>query len=1099
MNNKQDILKDQEARDIIINDYSNNFLVEASAGSGKTSCLVKRMTSLIKKGIYKVEQIVAITFTRKAAFELKERFQQEIESELKRIEDSDEKNLLFQAIANLEQCYIGTIHSFCARILRERPIEAGLDPTFKEIDEVDNILSMEQSWEKYLFNMKANQAINFQNLSILGIQAQDLKESYKQMCQYPEIEIVHEKIESQGIESTMDKLFSFCEEAEQYIPVHEPERGYDFIQEKILEVQKLKKYPPYMEKDFYKISLIEPFSKDSIKSKIVLNRWLSKEKAKEYRDIVLPELKREYFEPALERWREYCHDYILNFLKPAVEYYHDFKEKYSILNFQDLLLKTANLLRENPDVRQYFQEQFRTILVDEFQDTDPIQAEIIFYLTGKQLHEKEWKKLIPRPGSLFIVGDPQQSIYRFRRADIAIYNQIKRLIADSKGNIVKLTTNFRSLHSIGQYINPLFQDLFNNHSDVFQPAYSPMQTIRQDEEGHNSGVYHYIIDNSGEKSIILENDAKTIAMFIREWVDNKLKIVRTEEELEQGLEPEVNYSDFMILLRYKNGMDTYSKVLNQYNIPVSVSGSASINESIYLRELLKLVRLLKDPDNQILFVAVLRGIFYGISDEELYIYKYTGGNYNIFSDPPVDLETGIRSKFYKILKQLREYFNWSSKYLPSVVLEKIMIETGLLPFLYSDVNGKERFNEFLFILEYLRKSEMRDFCTFSGMIELLERLWGSGLEEEFNLEAKPNTVRLMNLHKAKGLEAPIVFLAIPFQNKKPAPAYYIERIGDIPRGHFLVKKYQNFGEGKVIAQPKKWKRYFQIEKSHQDAEETRLLYVAATRAKNMLVMSSFGTDMQCNTKNSWMPLLKNINSSMLIDTVSGKNIKIDVKRSSYIPGEYENQRDRIEQTRNKSLEKSYLDIVASRQLEFQKKEYPNIITVNKGGKNWGNAVHEIMEYIVKEKRSYNSTDQYITYLLKKNGIAIERQGELYEIIQKFLMSNLYHRIENASQVFTEVPFNIKILPSDPLYKEFSLSVRDEDKDKPIVITGIIDLVFKEKGGWVIVDYKTDCPAEKEDYSKLRNFYENQVLTYSKIWQKISKDRVDEEIIYFVSE
>ena len=137
----------------------------------------------------------------------------------------------------------------------------------------------------------------------------------------------------------------------------------------------------------------------------------------------------------------------------------------------------------------------------------------------------------------------------------------------------------------------------------------------------------------------------------------------------------------MILLRYKNGMDTYSKVLNQYNIPVSVSGSASINESIYLRELLKFVRLLKDPDNQILFVAVLRGIFYGISDEELYIYKYTGGNYNIFSDPPVDLETGIRSKFYKILKQLREYFNWSSKYLPSVVLEKIMIETGLLPFL----------------------------------------------------------------------------------------------------------------------------------------------------------------------------------------------------------------------------------------------------------------------------------------------------------------------------------------------------------------------------------------------------------------------------------
>ena len=1097
------ILQDASARKQIMEDFKHNFLVEASAGSGKTSCLVKRMVGLVKSGQYAVEEIAAITFTRKAAFELKERFQQEIELELEKKNNSKEKKLLFQAIANIEQCYIGTIHSFCARILRERPIEAGLDPSFRELDEVDNYLFMEQAWEEYLVNLKIEDSVRFQDLAILGIQVQDLKESYKRICQYPEVELVQEKTDNPHLNSTMNKLFLFCDEASDYIPEQEPEKGYDSAQQAILLVQKLKTFPPYTEKDFYKIILLDLFCKDFAKpGGVVLKRWLSKEKAKEYRDIVLPKLKAEYIEPAVERWREYCHNYIIHVIKPALQYYEVLKEKNSLLNFQDLLLKTASLLRHNPEIRRYFQKKYRTILVDEFQDTDPIQAEIIFYLTGIQLKEDDWKKLTPRAGSLFIVGDPQQSIYHFRRADIAVYKQVKKLIAESYGKILRLNANFRSLHSIGKFINPLFQDLFGEGEDEFQPSYSPMQTVRGDRKGYRSGVYQYIITKEKDKKKTMENDARAIATLIRDWVDSKTKIFRTEEELERGKSSELEYQDFMVLLRYKSGMEIYSKILNEYGIPVTVSGSASLSESRYFPELLKLLRLLKDPENQVLLVAVLRGIFYGFSDEELYRYRVAGGDFSLFSDPPDILKNDLKQKISKTFQQLKKYYSWCWKYSPVVILEKIMIQTGLLPYFSGEIDEKEEGNEFFFILEYLRESEMRDYHTYDGMVEHLNRLWQSGLEEEFSLKVEENAVRLMNLHKAKGLEAPVIFLAIPNLGRKPAPDSYIERDCIIAKGHFLIKKYNYFGGAKIIAQPKKWKDYCQMESSYLDAEEIRLLYVAATRAKNLLVISSFGADYEDNEKNPWQPLLRVIKPEMILNIPENMAIKPCIRKKSHGLKEYETHSNKAGQSKNKILYQTYSERTASRQAEFSEIESPLIPTLDKGGKRWGNAVHGILEYVVKEETEDDSLLRtYIDKILEKNSITLSRKDELYAIVQKFRNSGLYRRIKNALQRFTEVPFNLKIISTDSLYQELIPASREdmEEDKKSLIITGIIDLVFQEEDGWVIVDYKTDCPVREEDYIKLRELYKIQIATYSRIWEEIGREKVKENIIYFVSE
>ena len=332
MNNrfKKTMPPDQQAREQILTELNQNFLVEASAGSGKTSCLVGRMVALVQSGTVTVDQVAAITFTRKAAIEMRERFQKKLEETFLHGKDVRKKEVLRKAILEIEQGYIGTIHSFCAGILREFPIEAGLDPGFSEMDEIDNILFMEKSWEKYLSNLRISNSDILRNLTDAGIDIKDLKGCYKQVCLYPDIQINFQQGSTPHLDRAFRKLVSFCKKAVQYIPQPENERGYDPIQEAILLLLRLQDYTPFIKKDCHKIILLEKFDKNfSTSGQITLNRWLDKRIAKEYREVILPELRDRYITPAIKEWREYCHYHVFQFIMPAVESYHQFREKYS--------------------------------------------------------------------------------------------------------------------------------------------------------------------------------------------------------------------------------------------------------------------------------------------------------------------------------------------------------------------------------------------------------------------------------------------------------------------------------------------------------------------------------------------------------------------------------------------------------------------------------------------------------------------------------------------------------------------------------------------------------------------------------------------------
>jgi ATP-dependent helicase/nuclease subunit A len=451
---------DRAARERIRRDLDRTFLVEAGAGSGKTQSLADRMIALLATGRSTIGTLAAVTFTRKAAAELRGRFQVELEKAL-RDDGTDawgaaEKARLADALRNLEQGFIGTIHSFCALLLRERPLEAGVDPDFVELEDLDEAVFRERCWHDYLTLMRQTEDDRVRALEEVALRPDDLQDAFDDLSLYPEVEPCPGTSTPPDFDELRRRLDTYLEEVRRDLPASPPEGGWDKLQSAHLQCLVRRRnlgWAGHRE-------LAETLEILDRKLTIVQKKWPSKDLAKE-REEKWQAFRAEVVVPALRLWREYRHDRILAFLRPAAEFYAARRRELSRLNFQDLLLTAARLLRDNPEVRRYFRRRFARILVDEFQDTDPIQAEVLLYITGSNPEEKDWRKLVPRPGSLFLVGDPKQSIYRFRRADIDIYNLVKRRVeAEGGGEVLRLTANFRSLDCIGAWVNPIFAAVF---------------------------------------------------------------------------------------------------------------------------------------------------------------------------------------------------------------------------------------------------------------------------------------------------------------------------------------------------------------------------------------------------------------------------------------------------------------------------------------------------------------------------------------------------------------------------------------------------------------------------------------------------------------
>lgn len=1058
-------LTDQAARDAIKSRLDQTFLVEAGAGSGKTTSLVDRMTALITSGSCQVEHMAAVTFTRKAAAELRERFQLKLERAYRDEPDEQPRSRLGDALAHLHLAFIGTIHSFCGRLLRERPIEAGLSPDFTELESWEEKLLEKKAWDEYLALMRIENPNLLQDLRALDVSAGELEEVYQQLVLYSDVELETGAVPYPELQSVREAVITWFERAAVLMPGTRPDGGWCPLQQHVRLFTRWQ-HSFDLNDDGYFLRLLSRLKSGG---KPTQKKWPDGKVAKQLGEEFL-RLQENTIQPALQAWWEYRYQPLLKFVAPAVAHYQRLREQENKLNFQDLLSRTAELLRDNREVRAYFQRRFTHLLVDEFQDTDPIQAEIMLYLSGDDLSEQDWTKVRIRPGSLFVVGDPKQSIYRFRRADIDIYNQVKRQIKSSGGEVLHLTANFRSLVGIIDWVNHGFGELFSHSAEPYQAEYVPMQPVRQNARGMHGGLMRLRLGeiDGRRQELILQEDVKQVTNWLHWALQGNLQLTRSDDELLMGHTPAAAPEDFMILVHYRRDMARYAQALEQLGIPYTMSGGNDIAGCLPLWELYYLMQSLADPQDQVALVAALRGLFFGISDDMLYQFKLAEGEFSRL-EPLPELPPDIGQEFKRAWETLSRYYQWSRELPASSALERIMADSGILPWTLTQPMGKGQTGYMLQALELLRQEEEKGLAGFAEAVDFLGELLESGTDEELDIEAGLRTgVRIMNLHKAKGLEAPVVILANPSRTAGIPPVLHIRRTEGQAKGYLRVARKRGFTT-EIIAQPQGWHEHEQEEKNFLAGESVRLLYVAATRAKNLLVVSY---SEQHAGKSPWSPL----HDYLPEDALSGELLAVGdeaiMAKALVTPEDLakarQTMRERLQILSGASYKQTSVTGIAK-----AGQSAPTRFHTGRG-MSYGNVVHKALELLVRDSQA--DLDSLSIQLLRQEGRDESEQAQVVDLLTSVLRAPIWQRVQSASERLAELPFGVY--------------------EQDTYLTGVIDLAFREGETWVLVDYKSDSVADEAHLNELAEYYRPQLELYRRYFEQATGETVRECGILF---
>ncbi|MFQ5742894.1 MAG: UvrD-helicase domain-containing protein [Acidobacteriota bacterium] len=1055
-------LPDQQNRDLIQTALDTNMLVEAGAGSGKTTALLHRMVALIRRGHARIDEIAAVTFTRKAASELRERFQNELELALtkaRKRDDSVAVTRLDAALAEIDRGFIGTIHSFCARLLRERPVDAGLDPFFHELHGPEETRLRKDAWLRHLERLAASADPALEELAKVNVKPTELFEAFELLANHPDVDFPAPVAPRPSTEHLKSALKDLLSQASQLMPARVPDKGWDELQSRIRRLN-FSLYVLGWDNDAHFFDALATIIGRSLR--IVQKRWgtddESKQQAKNLRNQFLGFTRENGpAHAALMQWYEHRYPIALRFAARAADTYEAERHRTSQLNFNDLLTLAARLLRESPSARRDLHDRYKFLLVDEFQDTDPLQAEIIFLLTADDPEEKNWHHARPRDGALFVVGDPKQSIYRFRRGEIAIYNQVRARFHQF-GKLINLTANFRSHPPIETFLNHVFRELLPQEASLHQAAFAPLNTQKSDAD--EQGVFWYDVGNHPNAAAVAAADAELLAS----WIDQRI----SPDQCKAG--------DFLVLTYRKRYLSYYARALERRNIPVQVTG-AGINIAAELHELTLLLRALLEPDNPVLSLAVLVGLFFGLDYEQLAAHKLADGKLSF-----VCSVTEPVSPVEKALARLHRWWRLTRQLPADVAIASIVTELGLLPYAAGCDLGESAVGSLLYALQATASAGLSGDSSLAGALEALEEALE---EEEAEAPLQPgrnDVVRVMNLHKAKGLEAPVVVLAHPTGLPEHTPSQHIQHLQTgAAEGHFLIQHQEPWErQSTLLARPMDWQRFESLEKPFLEAEATRLLYVAATRAERELVIS-FSSKAETSPWRTFYDYFDEHCEELNLEPVPAPQRRQLAHTATEILEEVEDVgRRRLES----AAERYRISSVSTRVKPDDKRLF-----ASDGGRgaSWGNAVHQALEAAGRGVGSERLRALCRTLLLK-NDLDTDESGEpvdleeLVSLVESVRASPTWKRAQRADRALFEAPFSV-LVPA----------TRSVDEPAEI-IEGIIDLAFCEPDGWVIVDYKTDVVEDAKLLQRRLEIYRDQVDLYAACWQGLTGERVKERRI-----
>ena len=827
---------DQAARERIRNSLGESLIVEASAGTGKTSELIRRIVRVLAAGT-PVQKIVAVTFTHKAAGELKIRLREGLDRARADCADAAERAHLEDALERLEEAAIGTIHGFCAQILRERPVEARIDPAFEELTEPEAARIYSRAFDLW-FQQKLDSGGPALRRALARLAWRDAWQS--------------DSAPAESLKSAGKQLVEWRDHAAPWLrPPFDRTARIEVLMAQCRALAALAGQCTRSNDNLLRslrplLDLVDrPGDEDTLEARLAkLPRDLTRNFRKGSGNFA-PGVSRQQVldaKDALVRDLDaFSRDSGADFaaalndeMQDLVRAYTDRKQRAGKLDFLDLLLLVRDLVRGNREVRNYLQERFARIFVDEFQDTDPLQAEILILLSANDPAENDWLKVTPLAGKLFVVGDPKQSIYKFRRADVVLYERVCAALAARGVARLHLTKSFRAVPPIQQMVNAAFAPEMTGDFHAGQASYAPLEQHTPAYDRQPAIVVLPAHSPYGMQRIKKDKiDAclpGAIGGYI-EWLVNESGWqVRDRDGARMPLKARHVCVLFRRFVNYGTDISReYTQALEARGIPHLLVGS----KSFYHREEVETVRValaaIEWPDDELSVFGTLRGSLFAIPDDLLLRFRLEQKR----RLHPYHVADGLPAAFAPIAQALAILKDLHRQRNRRPVADTI---NGLLEATRAHAGftlrraGAQALANVYRICDLARTFELTGGLSFRGFVEeLAAQAEKAESTEAPVLEEASDGVRLMTVHSAKGLEFPVVILAdITAKLAREAAERFVD--GDLCATRLLG------------AAPWELLENEQHEHTRELAEGVRVAYVAATRARDLLVIPAVGDE-----------------------------------------------------------------------------------------------------------------------------------------------------------------------------------------------------------------------------------------------------------------
>jgi ATP-dependent exoDNAse (exonuclease V) beta subunit len=748
---------------------------------------------------------------------------------------------LENALSQLELARIGTIHAFCGDLLHERPVEAGIDPLFDVTAEDEANDFMDRAFDDWFQRALADPPEGVRRILRRRSKRQQPREALRNAAaslaehrDFPtpwrrdpfdrtsEIDDLLLKLAGLGELATQasnseDYLARNFSEIKRFIEEHaelEAVRGRDY---------------DGLEVAFADFARKRSWSwKGSKKTRF---GSLTREEALARRDSVKADL-----DGLVRACNADLAALLQQELQPALTAYEELKTRAGRLDFLDLLVKTRDLIRNNATVRAELRNRFSHFFVDEFQDTDPVQAEILLLLSADNPDETDWLNVASSPGKLFLVGDPKQSIYRFRRADIAIYEQVKNMLLSRGATLLRLSTSFRSPPSLQFFANAAFAPVMDRTAADHE--YVPLEQWRAEVGGRPTVVALPVPRPYGDWGKIVnfginESLPEAVGAFV-DWLVNKSGWSVEEDGAAVPIRPR----HICILFRRFRNFSTdvtraYVRALEARRIPHVLVGGRSFHDREEIISLRNTLAAIEWPDDELRVYATLRGPLFALSDDALLAYRQyvsADGELRVRGLHPMHqvnsegLDPAARDVADALALLGRLHVGRNHRPIAQttlMLLDAVRAHAGIAMW----PTGEQALANCLRMVDLARRFERRGAASFRAFVERMDADAESGeVQDAPIVEQGTEGIRMMTVHRAKGLDFPVVILADP-----TCPA-----ARDIPSRHVDPSR-RLWVEPLSGCAPIELLESRQEELRRDQAEAVRLAYVAVTRARELLV------------------------------------------------------------------------------------------------------------------------------------------------------------------------------------------------------------------------------------------------------------------------